>query len=191
MTRTINKKSALGATDALLKAATKSAFPSGISPMLATLIDQPFDDPAWSFEIKWDGYRALAFLNKGEVTLRSRNDKSFNEKFYPVFDELKKWKVNAVFDGEIVVTDYKGTANFSALQNWRSEADGRLTFYVFDLLWLNGKDLTSLPLTDRRALLRSVIPLGDEFVRLSEELGRTGKEAFDTALKLGLEGIMA
>src|SRR2546423_10268546 len=104
MTKTINRKSARSATDGLLKAATKSPFPSGIRPMLATLTDQPFDDPAWSFEIKWDGYRALAFLNKGQVTLRSRNDKSFNEKFYPIFDALKQCKVNAVIDGEIVVT---------------------------------------------------------------------------------------
>src|SRR4051812_36994875 len=64
-----------------LKQAKRTPFPTGLKPMLATLVDAPFDDEAWQFEVKWDGYRALAMMNKKEVQLKSRNDKSFNEKF--------------------------------------------------------------------------------------------------------------
>src|ERR1043166_7745156 len=79
------------------------AFPANISPMLATLVDKPFDEPGWLYEVKWDGYRAIAYLNNGEVNIRSRNNKSFNEKFYPVYGALLTWKINAVFDGESVL----------------------------------------------------------------------------------------
>ncbi|RZL17742.1 MAG: DNA ligase, partial [Pedobacter sp.] len=70
---------------ALVKKGSNSKIPTGMKPMLATLVDEPFDDPDWQYEVKWDGYRALAFLNKGEVELLSRNNKSFNEKFYPIY----------------------------------------------------------------------------------------------------------
>src|SRR5687768_6303537 len=103
-------------------ASKKPSFPENIEPMLATLVDEPFHEPGWIYEIKWDGYRALSYLNKGNVEIRSRNNKSFNQKFYPVYDALKKWKVNAVFDGEIIVMNEKGAADFSDLQGWRSEA---------------------------------------------------------------------
>jgi bifunctional non-homologous end joining protein LigD len=81
-------------------------------------------------------------INKGKVNLISRNNKSFNEKFYPIVDALKKWDINAVIDGEAVVLNDKGISNFGSLQNWRSEADGPLLYYVFDILWLNGYDLS-------------------------------------------------
>ena len=121
---------------------TKARFPVTVSPMLATLVDKPVEEPGWMYEVKWDGYRAIALLNKGEVQLISRNNKSFDEKFYPVHEALKAWNINAVTDGEIVVLNESGTSSFSDLQNWRSEADGELIYYVFDLLWLNGYDLT-------------------------------------------------
>jgi ATP-dependent DNA ligase len=76
--------------------------------MLATLVDKPFDEPGWLYEIKWDGYRALALCNDGEVNLVSRNNKSFNEKFYPVYNAVKEWGINAVIDGEIAVLTDNG-----------------------------------------------------------------------------------
>ena len=109
----------------------KAPFPKIVRPMLATLVDQPFDEPGWQYEIKWDGYRAVAMINKGKVNLFSRNNKSFNEKFYPVVDALKKWDINAVIDGEVVVLNEKGISNFGSLQNWRSEADGSLLLLCF------------------------------------------------------------
>src|SRR5690606_12289306 len=129
-----------------------------IEPMLATLVDQPFDNADWVYEVKWDGYRTIAFLNKGQVELKSRNDKSFNEKFYPIYDKLKEIKLNAVLDGEVVVLTKSGMANFGALQNWRSEADGDLVYYVFDILWYEGKDLKELSLLERKAILKEILP---------------------------------
>ena len=129
--------------------------------MLAGETENAFDDKEWLFEIKWDGYRALAYLNKGAIEIRSRNNKSFNEKFYPVYDALKKWsgrtspeRINAVVDGEIVVVNDEGMPDFGDLQLWRSEADGQLVFYLFDVLWfLFPFDLLSLLL---RSLLSSL-----------------------------------
>ena len=170
-----------------------SAFPTPaeIKPMLATLVDAPIDEPGWTYEIKWDGYRALGFINKGNVELVSRNNKSFNQKFYPIYDALKKWKINAVVDGEIIVVNEKGEADFSDLQGWRSEADGLLIYYLFDILWLDGKDLMRLPLNERRKILASVIPANSNLIQRSEIFETTGTELFALADKMGLEGIIA
>ena len=153
--------------------------------MLATLVDKPFDDEGWSYEIKWDGYRALTYLKKGKPEIRSRNNKSF-EKYYPLYDVFKTWTVDAVLDGEIVVLDDKGQSNFGALQNWRSEADGELVYYLFDLLWLDGHDLTGLPLTERRKLLESIVPKEGP-VRYSDSFNTSGTEFYAAAQKTGLE----
>lgn len=170
---------------------SSSKLPENIEPMLATLVDEPFHEPGWIYEIKWDGYRALAYINNTTVDIRSRNNKSFNEKFYPVYDRLKKWKVNAVLDGEIIVMNDKGAADFSDLQGWRSEADGQLVYYIFDILWLDGEDLTKKTLSERREILQSLIPDGDATLRLSESFDAEGKELFQLAEKFGLEGIIA
>ncbi|WP_313181682.1 DNA ligase D [Sphingobacterium siyangense] len=183
------QKQAYNITD-LLKKSPKQVFYTTVQPMLATLIDKPFDDQNWVYEVKWDGYRALAFMKNGKIELKSRNDKSFNEKFYPVYDTLKSIAINAILDGEIVVLEKNGTANFAALQNWRSEADGDLVYYVFDILWCDGKDLKGLSLLERKAILKEVIPQND-LILLSEHFDTSGVEFLNEAKKLGLEGIMA
>lgn len=175
----------------ILKNAPKSAMPEGFKPMLATLVDEPFDDADWQYEVKWDGYRAVAFINKGTVDVFSRNNKSFNEKFYPIHDLLKEWKINAVLDGEILVLNEKGVSNFGSLQNWRSEADGELVFYVFDLLWYEGKNLMELPLYQRQAILNEILPTDDDRVRLGKVFKASGIDFFAAAEKMGLEGIIA
>jgi len=169
----------------------KAPFPKDIQPMLATLVDQAFDEPGWTYEIKWDGYRALAYIKNESVQLISRNNKPFTEKFYPISRELSTWKMNAVLDGEIIVINEQGIADFGGLQNWRSEADGHLIFYVFDILWYDGKNVMSLSLTDRRKLLESILPSRNPSVRISAEVDANGIELFDVASKMGLEGIIA
>ncbi len=169
----------------------KKAEPPVYLPMLATLIDKPFDEKGWLYEVKWDGYRTIAYINNGTVALKSRNNKSFNEKFYPVTAAFEAWNVNAVVDGEIIVADSRGAADFSGLQAWRSEADGPLVFYAFDLLWLDGKDISAVPLHKRRKLLASVIPQNNPTIKLSETFDAGGAQFFELADKLGLEGIMA
>ena len=134
--------------------AEKSPMPKRVKPMLATLVNKPFDDPDWIFEVKWDGYRAVAIMKAKSVALQSRNDKSFNEKFYPIYEALVKCNLHAVLDGEIVVINKTGNSDFGALQNWRSEADGELFYYIFDILWLDGYDLKSLSLMERRKILK-------------------------------------
>jgi bifunctional non-homologous end joining protein LigD len=170
----------------------KSKIPIGMKPMLATLVDEPFDDPEWIYEVKWDGYRALGFcLKNGDVQLLSRNNKQFNEKFYPISELMQGWNMDIVVDGEIVVINENGISNFGNLQNWRSEADGELAYYVFDIIWFEGKDLTSLPLSERQALLAEVLPQDDDRIRLSKVFKAKGTEFFEAATKMGLEGIIA
>lgn len=168
----------------------KCSFPKDLHPMLATLVDEPFDHNDWLFEIKWDGYRAVSYIQNGDVEISSRNNKTFNEKFYPVYDELKKWKINAVIDGEIIVADSKGISDFGSLQNWRSEADGALIYYVFDLLWYDGKSLMEEPLSTRREMLKKILPAGDRIL-YSDDIVASGISFFKSAEKMGLEGILA
>ncbi|NCD72103.1 DNA ligase D [Mucilaginibacter agri] len=177
--------------DALIKKAPKSKIPSNIKPMKATLVDEPFDDPNWVYEVKWDGYRAIGIINDGDAELISRNNIPFNERFYPIHDLLKSWKFNAVIDGEILVLTDKGISDFGALQNWRSEADGELVFYVFDILWYEGKKLMDLPLTQRQAILKEITPTDDDRIRISNVFNANGIDFFHAAEKMGLEGIIA
>ncbi len=165
-------------------------FPELIPPMLATLTDKPFDEPGWMYEVKWDGYRAVAYLNNGIIDIKSRNNNSFNEKFYPVYDALKKWNINAVFDGEIVVLNDKGLPDFGDLQNWRSEADGHLVLYVFDVLWLEGFSLLDVELSERRKILNT-LDLPNNTIKRSENFEADGSNFFKLAESMGLEGIMA
>lgn len=187
-TRSTKRTSAKASAE--LKDAPEGAFNNKLSPMLATLVDKPFEAPGWTYEIKWDGYRALAFMHQGEVELKSRNDKPYNEKFYPVYETLVKWGIDAIIDGEVVVLDSNGKSNFGALQNWRSEADGDLLYYVFDVLWLDGKDLCSLPLQQRREILKSIVP-PEGIIRLSDSFDVTGTEFFQGIKQMGLEGMIA
>jgi bifunctional non-homologous end joining protein LigD len=173
------------------KSGARSAMPQDLQPMLATLVDKPFDEPGWTYEIKWDGYRTIAYVDNGKVALRSRNNKSFDEKFYPIYRAMQKWKVRAVVDGEIIVANEKGISNFGDLQEWRSEADGHLSFYAFDLLWLDGNNLMELPLHERREQLRAIIPAKSDHIFMSDNFEATGAEFFEAANKMGLEGIIA
>jgi bifunctional non-homologous end joining protein LigD len=158
--------------------------------MLTTLVDKPFDDKGWLFEVKWDGYRAIAIMNGKSVSLQSRNDKSFNDKFYPIYQSLVKWNRRTVLDGEIVVINQRGVSNFGALQNWRSEADGELVLYLFDVLWIDDHDLRQLPLKKRRKILETMAPKADN-IRISQGFESSGVHLFDEIKKLGLEGIIA
>jgi bifunctional non-homologous end joining protein LigD len=172
------------------KRGSKSPFPKDLQPMLATLVNEPFEEPGWLYEVKWDGYRTLIYSNKGSLDLKSRNNKSFNQKFYTIYDALKEWKVNAVLDGEIIAIDESGVSQFSNLQGWRSEADGELVLYVFDLLWLEGYNLMTLPLTERKKILKTLLP-DLPMIRLSESFEAGALDFFEAAKKLHIEGIIA
>jgi bifunctional non-homologous end joining protein LigD len=168
----------------------KTPMPTDLKPMLASLIDAPFDGKEWQFEIKWDGYRTLAYVAKGDTQLRSRNNLSFNAKYPTIVAALNKLPLSAVFDGEIVVLSESGKADFEALQNWHLKEQGQLLFYVFDLLWLEGTDLQNEPLEVRREVLRKIVPDNGP-VRFSDSIEECGKDFFTTAKQNGLEGIIA
>jgi bifunctional non-homologous end joining protein LigD len=175
---------------AMLKTAPKTKMPTNIKPMKATLVDEPFDDTGWVYEVKWDGYRAIATVNEGKAELISRNNLAF-DKFYPINKQLKTWKINAVIDGEVVVLNDQGISDFGALQNWRSEADGNLVYYVFDILWYEGKNLMGLPLMKRQSILKAMWPTENDIIRQSKIFNASGIEFFKAAERMGLEGIIA
>jgi bifunctional non-homologous end joining protein LigD len=175
---------------ALLDEATTSELPRDIKAMKATTVDKPFHDPDWIYEIKWDGYRALAFVENGVAELVSRNNLVY-EHFSPINELLSTWGKNLVLDGELVALNEIGMPDFGALQNWRNTTHLNLVFYVFDILWLEGKLLTSLPLSQRREVLKAVLPPEGGMIRISHEFNADGKVLFETARKLKLEGIIA
>jgi bifunctional non-homologous end joining protein LigD len=126
-------------------------------PMLAILIEKPFNSDEWLFEIKWDGYRAIADIQKDSVLLYSRNDLNFNSKFPEIVESLKKMQITAVLDGEIVVLDEQGRSQFQLLQQYFKYKKGILVYYVFDILYFEGYELLGLPLITRKKLLNQIL----------------------------------
>ncbi|TPG45268.1 DNA ligase D [Flavobacterium pectinovorum] len=165
---------------------------SFIKPMLANTKTEAFDDSDWVFEKKYDGYRAIAVINPNAVALYSRNEISFDIPFKPVADELKKIDHIAVLDGEIVVEDEKGKANFQLLQNYLKTGLGKLNYYVFDLLYLDGNQITGLSLLERKELLKILFNKYDfTNVFYSEHTFEKGIKQFELAEKNKEEGIIA
>lgn len=174
----------------LLQTAPLGPMPHDVRPMLATLAEEPFDDPEWLFEVKWDGYRAIAELRDGAVSLYSRNLLPLNRHYPPLVEALRKFRVEAVLDGEIVVVDERGEPDFQLLQQYRTAGGGHLLYYVFDLLYFQGHDLTGLPLLGRKELLKTVLP-SLPHVRFSDHVRKDGVLFFRAAKGKGLEGIVA
>ena len=157
--------------------------------MLATLIDSPFDDKDWVFETKWDGFRLVAKTGSRSTSLYSRNGNDVTERYAAVAKALHIIKRNAVIDGELVALDARGRSRFQLLQN-ALKGRARLRYYVFDLLFLEGRDLRGKPLVARKERLRAILrrhPL----VRYSAHRKRHGNSAFDKARRAGEEGIIA
>lgn len=165
-------------------------MPEFIAPMLATLVDEPFDSEDWLFEIKWDGFRTLAFINQDKVELKSRNNLSFNHKFPLVVNALKKCEHSLIFDGEIVIVDEKGRSNFQLMQNYKI-GEGSLCYYVFDVLYKDGVDLRDRPLIERKELLKNCLAeLDSPLICFSDHLIGKGKIFFKAAEEQNLEGII-
>ena len=157
--------------------------------MLATLVDEPFDDPEWLFEIKWDGYRALCTIDENSFELVSRNGLDMLRRFPDLRSLATAFKsVPVVIDGEIVSLDAKGRSAFQRLQESQKKPAG-LTYAAFDLLYADGKDLRSEPLEERKALLERLIR-DDSPVLYSKHVVGRGKTLFENARKRELEGII-
>jgi len=173
-----------------LKDAPVKPMPHNIKPMLATLVKEPFDHPDWIFEVKWDGYRAIAEISDGNVSIYSRNLISLNQKFFSVAESLRKFGFDAVLDGEIVVVDDQGHPDFQMLQNFQKSGKGHLLYYVFDLLYFQGHDLTNLSLLRRKDLLKKILPSSPR-IKFSDHVSKEGVLFFNVVKEKGLEGIMA
>ncbi len=170
-----------------LQDAPVKPMPHGIKPMLATLVKEPFDHPEWLFEVKWDGYRAIAEIQEGKVSLYTRNRISLNQKFLPITEALQKFGFEAVLDGEIVVVDDQGRPDFQMLQNYQKSASGHLLYYVFDLLFFRGHDLTSLPLLRRKELLKKILP-ADQVPKIQRSRKERGHPVFQGCQRKGARG---
>ena len=173
--------------EALLKKGIKSAFLKDIDPMLCTLIKEPFSDPKYLFEVKFDGYRIIASVKKGKVKLSSRSGLDYTHKYPAVAKALSKLEQDIIVDGEIVALNKEGLPDFDALQKTTKET--MLAFYLFDILYYDGYDLQQLPLTERKEILSSVIPF-NEILKFSDHFD-DGLELYDLIKNRQMEGIVA
>jgi len=178
-----------------VKRAKADPLPRDVTPMLATLVDAPFDDNAWLFEVKWDGYRAIASIDAdGKLTLTSRNGLDLLKRFKdlgPIASAFRSLPV--IVDGEICALDEQGRSSFQALQQADVVARGKvrteLTYIAFDLLYADGRDLRALPLEERKAKLEALIVPNSGVLYSKHIIGR-GKDFFELAQREALEGII-
>ncbi len=190
----------LASSPANLKGAAKRPMPSKITPMLAISIEKPFNNPEWFFEIKWDGYRAVSFIENGKLQMMSRNHNELTAR-YPELrvlpDSVKAQ--NAILDGEVVALDDQGRASFSLMQqrtgirqHGRTKAanpDIQIVYYLFDIIYLDGYDLRRVSLVERKQLLQQIITTSD-LIRYSDHFDN-GVTLFEAAKQQAIEGIVA
>ncbi|MBX2845550.1 MAG: DNA ligase D [Saprospiraceae bacterium] len=164
-------------------------FLSYTRPMLAAPGGDFRAHQDWLYEIKWDGYRAVAEVNDGEVKLYSRNGLSFAKKFEIVYNELLSFPGKMILDGEIVLLDENHQPSFQKLQAYRENQHLPLKFYVFDLLMFNDLDITSLPLIERKKALKRALPESD-IVLYCDHIEEQATKFFEKTREMGLEGII-
>lgn len=168
---------------------SKERLPHLTTPMLPTLVQKPFDRKEWIFEIKWDGYRAIAEKNGKQIALYSRNNIKLNDTYPTIVRALAAIKHTFAIDGEIVVLDKEGRSHFQLLQDYNRSSAGTLLYYVFDLIYLDGKNLMNTPLVERKKLLKTIVPRRS-LIKFSDHIAERGKAFFAAAKKQKLEGIV-
>ncbi|MFL6351072.1 MAG: DNA ligase D [Bryobacteraceae bacterium] len=183
-----------------LKGARKAVIPAHLEPMLATLATKPPSGSQWFYEIKWDGIRALCLIKNGVLEIHSRRGNRC-ERQYPELHSLVA-QVNATtawLDGEICVLDEHGRARFEMIQprisanlNYVPQLaeNTPVTLFLFDVLYLDGYDLRSVPLEDRKRLLQTLV-IPNEHIKVSEVFETDGEHMFEAARRMNLEGILA
>src|SRR5215472_14241357 len=164
-----------------------AVIPFRVSPMLATLVDKPFDKPGWVYEEKYDGYRLLAYKEGKQVRLVSRNDIDRSSSYPEVATAIAKLRpTTLVLDGEVVVFDRKRVSHFQLLQ----QSKGNRVFATFDCLCVDGEDLRRNPLSERRSVLERVVTENGKLI-LSRRLAANGLKAYEIAKRRGYEGLIA
>jgi DNA ligase D-like protein (predicted ligase) len=161
-----------------------------LEPMECLAVTKLPSGSKWVYEIKLDGYRAIAVNAKGKLSLYSRRHKSFNRQYPHIVEALSDLPKDTSIDGELVALDYAGRPNFNFLQHSRSEAS-RICYFVFDLLIYENRDLTQLPLIERREILKSVLKFQSSRVRVAEYFETSAEIILQSAREQGLEGVIA
>jgi len=176
-----------------LTPASDIAMPSAIYPQLATLVAEPPAGDKWLHEIKFDGYRLIAYIKKNKIKLITRNQNDWTSKFPVIKNELAKLNLStAILDGELVAINNKKQFDFQLLQNSIHNKDtSALIYYVFDIIYYDQHDLSHLPLLERKKILNNILPKKKSTLRYSDHVVGEGKKVFINACKLGLEGIMS
>ena len=185
-----------------MKDAGRSPIPKIVQPMLATLVEKPFDNDDWLFELKLDGMRALVVKQDSKIEMWTRNAKSLTQRFPTLTEAVRELPADTVvLDGEIVALDERGQAHFGLLQprihlsraKDITEADRQIPvyFYAFDLVYLNGYDLMKFPLEQRKAVLRKLIPDNSGWIRFADHVEAKGGAFFKAVEEHGLEGVVA
>ena len=169
----------------------KTLNPQSVTkPMLASSGDKIFNDPAWIYELKWDGYRMLAHISEGKVSLTSRNGIAYNSRFPNLIRDLASISHKVILDGEVVALNSDGLPVFQALQNYDENTDLDLRYYVFDMLFLNGHTMVDLPLKDRKSLIPEVLQ-DTQLSIYCDHIEGMGIAFYEKAIEAGMEGVMA
>src|SRR2546421_6411061 len=193
------KKTANTKTNTLVPAAGAARMPAAIRPMLATLVDDPFSDPQWIFETKWDGFRSICFISGGKARFVSRNQIEMTPQYPELYDIAKQIAARqAILDGEIVALDEQGMPRFQLLQPRVGRKSGvaalrgkgQIVYFVFDLLYVDGHDLRNCTVVERKAKLAEILRPSN-FIKLSEHVEGDGEAFFREIEKFHLEGMIA
>jgi bifunctional non-homologous end joining protein LigD len=176
-----------------LAGARKAKLPAFLAPQLATLVKEPPVGDLWLHELKFDGYRMLCRIDRGKVTVWSRNEKEWTGKFANVEQSVKALPLTtAILDGEIVIVDAHGQSSFQKLQRAMGKSvNSGFVYEIFDLIYLDGYDLTRVPLKERKRLLEELCAAGRGTIRYSEHFEGNGDAFFKHACEYGIEGIVS
>src|SRR5215470_14405285 len=161
-----------------------------IQPMECFAVPNLPDGSDWVYEIKLDGYRAVAINSKGRLSLFSRNRKSFNRQYHYIIEALSDLPENTVIDGEVVALDDAGRPDFNLLQHSRGQAS-RICYFVFDLLVYQNRDLTRLPFIERRQIMSSALKFRSPRIRMAQHFETSAEEVLRAVRQQGLEGVVA
>jgi bifunctional non-homologous end joining protein LigD len=190
----IARKKKSGAAELVQSGRTAEAHaPPPFRPVqLATLVDAIPAGTGWIHEMKYDGYRTLLAVGGGEGRCYTRSGLDWSDRFPGIVAEARKLRVkSALIDGEAVVLDAKGRSNFQALQNALKTAPATIDYFAFDLLEVNGENLTRLPLLDRKARLKTILPAQARRIRYSDHIEGSGEKLLERFCAAGLEGVVS
>ena len=197
----VGRKMAIPAESSV--AGSPESFPTSIKPMLAVAVDKPFDNKDWAFEIKWDGVRSILFFNKPKLEIHSRNGLTITHRYPEITSTAKdviECDKSVILDGEIVVLNSDGVPDFQRHQK-RMHAESKrdieslsqsdpATYFVFDILHLDGRNLKQLPFVERREILSKVLRVRSARMRISDYIEEAGKTVFENAVNMRLEGVV-